>query len=440
MTDMKKPLGGSALAGDSQKGYSEISSFSDRIERYGKAKSRQLRIVNHLKHNANPKAECLIDSEKLSNKLCSCGNYLVFNQYYTVGQTRLKKASFCKNHLLCQLCAIRRGAKQVEAYSSRYELLNKAQPHLKPYLLTLTVKNGNDLQERFRHLTVSFRKYLERRRNSFKRNRGFNELSKAEGGVFSYEVTKSSDGSWHPHLHMVVLLNPDNLIDFPTQPKKHNPQEWASLSPAEKRNEKLKWQKYISSKSNTKLSIEWLDITGDSSIVDLRPIEGDPVEGFVEVFKYALKFSDMKPEDNIYAYSVLKGSRLTGSFGSLWGVKVPDKLEDDLLSDLPYIELFYAYTKSGYSLQTATPFDSDTALDTGPLSIDDCEYVGTKKDIKKELDTFRVPKEELSILDIRDRHSLGTHSWYELNYYHRLKVAKDFRARSRAEPERSDEH
>ena len=41
------------------------------------------------------------------------------------------------------------------------------------------------------------------------------------------------------------------------------------------------------------LSREWHEITGDSFIVDVRPIsQDDPVSGFIEVFKYAVKFSD----------------------------------------------------------------------------------------------------------------------------------------------------
>uniref|UniRef100_UPI0033072C1B hypothetical protein n=1 Tax=Pseudoalteromonas sp. TB43-MNA-CIBAN-0091 TaxID=3140416 RepID=UPI0033072C1B len=58
---------------------------------------------------------------------------------------------------------------------------------------------------------------------------------------------------------------------------------------------------------------------------------------------------------NIEAYSYLKGKRLTGSFGFFWGVKIPEKMTDDLVEDLPYIELLYKYTKAGYSLKSAIP-------------------------------------------------------------------------------------
>ena len=200
------------------------------------------------------------------------------------------------------------------------------------------------------------RKLLQRRRDFVSKGLGKTQLGKSDGGVFSYELTKSKSG-WHPHCHMVVMLYPENPIDFPfdTRPQKYNKEALSKLSPLEKKNEKALWQKWGAEASNSALAKEWEKITGDSKIVDLRPIEGDPAQGFVEVFKYALKFSDLKPKENIEAYSYLKGKRLTGSFGCFWGVKIPEKMTDDLLEDLPYIELFYKYTKAGYSLQSATP-------------------------------------------------------------------------------------
>ena len=40
-----------------------------------------------------------------------------------------------------------------------------------------------------------------------------------------------------------------------------------------------------------------------------------------EVCKYALKFGDLSVENTWEAFKVLKGKRLSGAFGSLWGVK-----------------------------------------------------------------------------------------------------------------------
>jgi hypothetical protein len=81
--------------------------------------------------NASALASQRNDLAKMSVKLRTCGNYLLFRDYYTVGKVRLHAASFCKKHLLCPLCAIRRGAKMVKAYMDRLLVIQAANPSLK---------------------------------------------------------------------------------------------------------------------------------------------------------------------------------------------------------------------------------------------------------------------------------------------------------------------
>ena len=58
-----------------------------------------------------------------------------------------------------------------------------------------------------------------------------------------------------------------------------------------------------------RLAREWHQITGDSFIVDVRPIsQDDPVSGFIEVFKYAVKFSDQEPADTVHAWQQLRAN------------------------------------------------------------------------------------------------------------------------------------
>jgi hypothetical protein len=355
MADTKKPLVDECLVGASKNGSSEILGLKDRIERFATAKTNQYKILNYLRDDASNHPSHTV--AKLMDNLGGCGNYLVFHQYSNQA-VRLGKASFCKKHFLCQLCAIRRGCKQVESYVKKLEALQAQNSNLRPFLLTYTVRNGENLKERFDHLNGSVNRLMQKRRNFLKKGTP-SDFGQTLGGVYSYEFTKSDTG-WHPHVHMVVLLEPDHLIDFPYQdkPKKHSPGEWSLLSPKDKKIEKQKWVEFNLLKRNCGLVKEWEKITGDSYIVDLRPIEGDPALGFVEVFKYALKFSELTPSDNVDAYFELMNSsgsmpRFTGSFGLLWGVKVPDTLLDETFDDLPYLELFYRYTKDGYSLETA---------------------------------------------------------------------------------------
>ena len=94
------------------------------------------------------------------------------------------------------------------------------------------------------------------------------------------------------------------------------------------------------------LAILWLLMS-----VGLREKGHGYSKAAAEVCKYALKFGDLSVEKTWEAFKVLKGKRLTGSFGLLWGVKIPDTMTDDMpLEDLPYLEMLYkfAYSKKSY--------------------------------------------------------------------------------------------
>ena len=74
------------------------------------------------------------------------------------------------------------------------------------------------------------------------------------------------------------------------------------------------------------LAETWHEITLDSYVVDIRRVKKTKEHGYAkavaEVCKYALKFSDLSLENTWEAFLTLKGKRLTGSFGSMYGVKI----------------------------------------------------------------------------------------------------------------------
>lgn len=288
------------LAEDSKPGADGASGLPAKLARYSEARRKALQMQSFAANAGHVKEAA---------KLASCANYLLFRHYYTVDKVRLHAASFCKKHLLCPMCAIRRGAKMLKAYLDKYEAVRQDNPHLRPYLVTLTVKNGPDLAERLNHLRGAMRRMTQARRDHAKGKR-FVEFARSMGGFHSIEVTNKGQG-WHPHVHMIWLC--------------------------------------ASEPDQKALSAEWLDWTGDSFIVDVRPLH-DPVEGFLEVCKYALKFSDLEQADNWHAYEVMSGQRLIDSHGLMRGVEVPESLLDEPLDDLPYTDLLYRYlVGSGYA-------------------------------------------------------------------------------------------
>ena len=64
-----------------------------------------------------------------------------------------------------------------------------------------------------------------------------------------------------------------------------------------------------------------------------------------------MKFGDLSVEKTWAAFNVLKGKRLTGSFGLLWGVKIPENLADEMPDDqdLPYLEMLYKFVSGKQS-------------------------------------------------------------------------------------------
>ncbi len=211
------------------------------------------------------------------------------------------------------MCAIVRASKHVRIYERKFNELKEKNPSLKLYYVVLTIANGDDLEERYKHLTSSLNKLLSRRRQSKQAKVGRVESKYAlgtsfenvVGGAYSIEVKRGKNSNkWHPHVNLLLVV--DGKLD------------------------------------KSVIKDEWYKITGDSKIVYCSLKDSDDKGVFVEIFKYALKFSDMSFEDNFNAYNILKGCRLMGSFGDFRGIKTPK--ENDLeLSDEPYVNLFYRY-------------------------------------------------------------------------------------------------
>ena len=153
---------------------------SNRITRFATLKHRAKNQENYLFTLAKFKENYVQDVKndesiaalKSAQKLNECGNYLLFKNFYTLGEIKLTKIQTCGQHLLCPFCAAIRASRAVTRYVQRIDEVLTQNRKLKPVLITLTVKNGSDLRERADHLLNAFRKLLERRRDFIKRVEG----------------------------------------------------------------------------------------------------------------------------------------------------------------------------------------------------------------------------------------------------------------------------
>ena len=288
------------LAGDARGTTNELN-FPDRLIRYAELKVKSDKIADFLTLQPDLPA-----FPGLAGTIQQCGDFLQFRNYYEIDEIRLHRANFCQYHMLCPFCAMRRGARFARKNADKIEQLLASNPRLKLYHVVLTIKNGPDLKERFDHLERSVTKMITNRREAKKGRIANIEFSKAQGGVFSFEIKRGKNsGEWHPHIHCMVLAEEPLDAD--------------------------------------KLSQEWKEITGDSHEVWVEECKGDPSLAGLEVFAYALKFSTMENEDLWYAYKVLRGKRFVRSFGILVGVEIVDSLEDDPIEDQPYYDMLYRF-------------------------------------------------------------------------------------------------
>lgn len=274
--------------------------LSARLERYETAKARALAISGYLTTLGDPLAR------RRSLEIRSCSAHLILRQYITIKAHRVKYAQTCKRALLCPMCAIWRGARYVRRYWERWRLLFQESPDLRLYHVVLTVRDGADLRERFQHLRSSLERYHDERKEACRGRRPRNSACCAAGAVWSYETKRGENsGIWHPHVHAVWACD-------------------SRLCPG--------W-----------IAADWLRLTGDSYRVHCREI--CDMGGFLEVFKYSLKFSSMENEDLWSAYQILRGRRLVGSFGAFRGIEVPDGFaaDDDIPADAPYIDLLFRW-------------------------------------------------------------------------------------------------
>lgn len=268
----------------------------------------------------------------MADTLSGCGTWLHFREWLESGETRLRNANFCKNHLICRACAARRAGKLVEAYMRKVAEVQRLHPDLIPAHVTITVKNGPDLKERVDHLKKAWQRMLARRRSHLHKPERYGpvEWCKVAGSVRSLEVTAGAEG-WHPHFHAFVLL-----------------------------------KEYI---DHEQLCEEWRELTGDSFIVGVSLCRDGVLPGLIEVLKYATKFSELKPAQAWHVFQCLRGSRSVDPQGVLRGVMEPN-IDQDTVDGLsgPYRDFIAIWSnwKRGYNLhgiEDLLPDQCDVSLD-----------------------------------------------------------------------------
>ena len=295
----------------------ESDKHTDRIERLSAHKRRTIDLLRYV----NCKFTTLTPSQKF--RYSDCHSYLVFHNYLTIGKIKLSHVEHCDLHLICPLCAIRRASKKTLLYGKKVQELLSNNPNLNLYYVVLTVKDDENLEKAYQHLTKAQKTLVQRRKDAQKYLKTGNKkyisamsssFARVEAGAYSIEVKRGKNsGLWHPHTNFLLLTEHD-----------------------------IKKEDLIN---------EWESITGDSFIVHCEKVSSNQniKDTLIEIFKYAMKFSEMELEDNLFAWETLKGRRMTGSFGAFRGLDVNDE-NDELNEDenIEFTEIFYKFLSGNY--------------------------------------------------------------------------------------------
>lgn len=210
-------------------------------------------------------------SDARKDRFANCGSQLWLRRERETGQISMA-CNTCKDRL-CGPCGAARAQRMVEA-------IVNAKPNAPMRFVTLTLRCSHaSLRAQLDRLYDCFNKL--RRREFFKRH--------ITGGVAMVEVKiGKGSGLWHPHLHLLVEG------DFIPQ---------------------------------RDLSSEWLEVTGDSSIVDVRRVENAG-----HAAAYCVKYGSKGCDSSVYNaptkldefLTSIKGRRFALTFGSWRGIKLSD--------------------------------------------------------------------------------------------------------------------
>ncbi|MBM2915479.1 protein rep, partial [Escherichia coli] len=143
--------------------------------------------------------------ERYGARMALCGGLLRFgwSTLKETGETRLRlrEAHFCRvRH--CPVCQWRRSLMWQARFYQSLPRIVADYPDARWMFLTLTVRNCaiGELGEMLNRMNAAFQRLKDRK-----------EFRPVQGWIRTTEVTRSSDGSAHPHFHTLMMVPPSML-------------------------------------------------------------------------------------------------------------------------------------------------------------------------------------------------------------------------------------
>ncbi len=294
--------------------------FYNTIEKLKKHQKLKSQLIPYLENN-HPS---LLKNNARKERIQECCNIVSFKRYLETGDIQLSSSTFCKYDRICIACATKRAMRMIKRFATGIKengLWTK-----KRYYIVLTIKHSKD--DTLEDLLNRLMQYKDRLARNYRNSKRPNQKKKSffaqfDGMVTSIEVSHKGNNGWHPHIN--ILACSDQLISIETW--KHI--RW-STSPQllEERKEISEWS-YIH-------NIRQINVTTDHFNRN----------GIGEVFKYAIKFSDLTIEQ--LAYVMVVQDKYHYRFFATYGCFRKRNLQDHRYNGLHWKEWIGLYAEWGY--------------------------------------------------------------------------------------------
>lgn len=245
--------------------------FHSTIAKFTKSQELKAKIVPYLLENY----PWVLRNPNKKQRIRECCNTVAFRRYLDTGNIQLVSSNFCKYDRICIACATKRAMRMIKKFSQGIEenwLYNKKWYYI---VLTISHKEWDKLSDLMDRLMLYKEKLARAYRNSKRPNHKEKSFfSQFYGMVMSIEIAHKGRNWWHPHINILACSDNDIPIEY---------------------------GKYTRWNTNEVLLDEWKHITNETSYIhSIRPIEAKKDHfsrsGIGEVFKYAIKFSDLTME------------------------------------------------------------------------------------------------------------------------------------------------
>ena len=283
---------------------------------------------------------------RIASDLHECRTWFEYDHYVSEGKNKITKGYSCKHYSLCPSCAMARARKVF--HQTKEKLLALDLPVQQVKLLTITVKNTENFTAGLKNIRKFYASLVQSRKNASRRDFSIQNspFVSVDGWIGRYEVTRNKkDLSWHPHLHLLIAVNPEHTELF--KRKKHD-YKYGEV------------EGFFKNEFSKLLADRLWKNTGDSFMVDCRDLKESDFEekklgSVAEVSKYLFKFGELQGEEYWNVYDSTRGMRLGVCGGVFRGISLePDTLNEDepkgIENELPRIryEMKWRDSHSGY--------------------------------------------------------------------------------------------